>query len=352
MSPSGETIGRVAAFINDRRAQKFDLPTGGMGFFESIKNREVAFALFDAARNWLAGHGMQAMDGPINFGENDRNWGLLVDGFMQQGYGMPYNPPYYREYFEEYGFRLYFEQVSKHIDLTQPQPFPERFSKIYERIRSQGQIEIRYFDTRKAQQFGNDFLTIYNDAWQFHENFAPLTPDDIQQLIAQLSPVLIPQLAIFAYVKGEPAGFTLALPDLNQIFKSFGGKMTLLRGLLFLLRKRNSFEWYRKRGILTRARIIILGVRPKFQKMGVESAMIVEPLNDVKALGLKEVELGWVGDFNPKMRSLLDATGAQYAKTHHTYRYYFDPERREQFTRSTIIPMGTPIRNEAGNPGE
>ena len=38
------------------------------------------------------------MDGPINFGENDNNWGLLVDGFMQQGFGMPYNKRYYRNF--------------------------------------------------------------------------------------------------------------------------------------------------------------------------------------------------------------------------------------------------------------
>jgi len=126
----GTVIGRVAAFINTKKAFTFQQPTGGMGFFECINDREVAYALFDQARKWLQDRGMEAMDGPINFGENDVNWGLLVEGFMHPGIGMNYNPPYYREFYESYGFGYYFEQVSNHLDLTKP--FPERFWKIAE----------------------------------------------------------------------------------------------------------------------------------------------------------------------------------------------------------------------------
>ena len=83
---NGVTIGRVAAFIDNVRSAANNQPTGGIGFFEVIENREAAFSLFDIAKDWLSAKGMEAMDGPINFGENDNNWGLLVEGFMQQGY--------------------------------------------------------------------------------------------------------------------------------------------------------------------------------------------------------------------------------------------------------------------------
>ena len=69
--------------------------------------------------------GMEAMDGPVNFGENLINWGLLVKGFEPQGFGMPYNKPYYQGLFEAYGFQVYFEQYSYH--LNHKDPFPERF---------------------------------------------------------------------------------------------------------------------------------------------------------------------------------------------------------------------------------
>src|ERR1035437_1849982 len=106
----GNIIGRIAAFVDLIRSAANSQPTGGMGFFEVIENREAAFCLFNTASDWLSDRGMKAMDGPINFGENDNYWGLLVDGYTQQSFGMPYNKKYYKEFFEEYGFKNYFEQ--------------------------------------------------------------------------------------------------------------------------------------------------------------------------------------------------------------------------------------------------
>src|ERR1043166_3840469 len=81
-------IGRIAAFINDNKAYKDGQPTGGIGFFECINDKAAAHLLFDTARGWLRKNGMQAMDGPINFGENDKYWGLLVQGFKSPSFGM------------------------------------------------------------------------------------------------------------------------------------------------------------------------------------------------------------------------------------------------------------------------
>jgi hypothetical protein len=139
----GNFAGRVAAFINKNKAFSFQQPTGGMGFFECINSREAAFLLFDTCRSWLEARGMQAMDGPINFGENDVNWGLLVDGFIHPGLGMNYNPPYYRDLFESYGFKFYFEQVSNHLDLTKK--FPDRFWKIADWIRNKPEYRFAHF---------------------------------------------------------------------------------------------------------------------------------------------------------------------------------------------------------------
>jgi hypothetical protein len=55
---------------------------------------------------------MEAMDGPVNFGERDKWWGLLVDGFSPPNYNMPWNFAYYQEFFEDYGFQLYFRQYT------------------------------------------------------------------------------------------------------------------------------------------------------------------------------------------------------------------------------------------------
>ena len=108
---AGEVVGRIAAFYNREKASLEEQPTGGCGFFESIDDQQVADLMFDASRMWLASRGMEAMDGPINFGQRDAWWGLLVEGYeFQPLYENPYNPPYYKELFENYGFRNYFNQ--------------------------------------------------------------------------------------------------------------------------------------------------------------------------------------------------------------------------------------------------
>ena len=90
-------IGRIAAFVNKKYKNKGDeQPTGGIGFFECINNQQAADMLFDVAKSWLMQRGMEAMDGPINFGERDRWWGLVVEGFKPPIYLMNYNLPYYQ----------------------------------------------------------------------------------------------------------------------------------------------------------------------------------------------------------------------------------------------------------------
>lgn len=322
----GKVVGRVAAFYNEKKAYSFEVPTGGMGFFECIPDQKAAFLLFDAARDWLKGKGMEAMDGPVNFGENDTFWGLLVEGYTHPSFGMNYHPPYYKDFFEAYGFEVFFEQVSKHLSATRP--MPERFARIYEWIKAKPGIAIRHAEMGNLKAFGRDFMEVYNDAWQYHEHYTPMKEQDVDRLISRMRHVVIPEFLIFAYVEGEPAGFVLALPDLNQIFKPLKGRFSLWQKILFKWRSRNGFAWYRKRGILDRLRVMVIGVRPKFQKFGIESAVTIHNFDTCRSMGFREIELSWVGDFNPASRKLQDATEAELGKVHRTYRYMFDRNKR------------------------
>ncbi|MGZ8538132.1 MAG: hypothetical protein ACXWV9_07700, partial [Flavisolibacter sp.] len=86
---TGELIGRIAAFTNKKYRNKGDdIKVGGIGFFDCINDQQAADLLFDAAKHWLLQEGTEAMDGPINFGERDRWWGLEVHGFQPPLYCM------------------------------------------------------------------------------------------------------------------------------------------------------------------------------------------------------------------------------------------------------------------------
>ncbi len=317
----GELIGRVAAFYNNKKANTYEQPTGGMGFFECINNREAAFLLFDTCKAWLQKHGMEAMDGPVNFGENDQYWGLLVEGFTQQSYGMNYHHPYYRKFFEEYGFFNYFEQVTNHLDLTVP--FPERFWKIADWIAKKQGFSYEHFKLAKADKYIRDLKTIYDQAWANHRHFTPLNEQDIKTALQKAKPIMDEELIWFAYYEGAPIAFLVMFPDVNQIFRHFNGKLTLINKLRFLF-----YQWKKE---IKRTRITVMGVIPRFQRHGIESG-IFRQLRDVFDCRphYKEVELSWVGDFNPKMQALHQAVGGKFGKKHITYRKLFKEEATPQ----------------------
>ena len=315
---NGTTIGRVAAFIDEVRSKANRQPTGGLGFFEVTESREAAFMLFDTARKWLTERGIKAMDGPINFGDNDNYWGLLVEGFTQPGFGMPYNKPYYRKYFEEYGFRTYFEQYSYHKDVASVEVFPERFRKIAEWISKRPGYTYKHFEYSQRNKIAADMVEIYNATWSvFKEDFTPLDPARLQNTLQQAKAFIDPELIWFAYHNEKPVAFFIIFPDLNQILRHFNGRLTLWNKIRFI--------YYKLTHEMTRARALVAGVHPSYQNSGIESAIFLELFRVFrKKRFYRELELSWVGDFNPKMISIYEAIGAHKAKTHLTLRYMID----------------------------
>lgn len=312
---SGTTIGRIAAFVNREKAYKNPQPTGGIGFFECINDRQVAHLLFDTAKTWLAAQGMKAMDGPINFGENDKYWGLLIHGFKPPSLGMNYNPPYYIDFFESYGFTKLYDQFTNFLDATTP--LPDRFTRIADWVMKKPGYSFRHFDKKQFDKYAADFREIYNDAWSDFENFTPIEMGTIKESFRQMKAIMDERIIWFAYFKDEPIAVVLCLPDVNQILKHVHGRLNLWGKLKFF--------WYSKTTTVDRLRIIIMGCKKKFQNHGIESALIrclqleVLPRNVIKG-----VELAWVGDFNDKMLALHEATGARQDKIHRTYRYVFE----------------------------
>jgi hypothetical protein len=309
---SGKTIGRVAAFIDRIRSKANSQPTGGMGFFEVIENKEAAFRLFDTAKDWLSSGGMEAMDGPVNFGENDNNWGLLVDGFMQQGYGMPYHKKYYRQYFEDYGFRNYFEQYSYHVPVAK---FPDRIMKIAEWISRRPGYSFRHFEMNNSTKYVKDIVEIYNSTWSvFKEDFTPLDPVFFEEALKKAKFLIDEDLIWFGYFNDKPIAFFILFPDFNQILRHFDGKLTPWNMI-------RTF-YYKTTHEMNRMRAVVGGVHPAYQNSGVESAIFLQLYKVfLKKPWFKELELSWVGDFNPKMIAIYEALGSKKAKTHITYRY-------------------------------
>ena len=315
---SGKTIGRIAAFVNPKMKEK--QPTGGIGFFECIENQDAAFLLFDQAKAWLQSEGMEAMDGPINFGERDKWWGLLVDGFSEPNYNMPWNFGYYQSFFENYGFQLYFKQYT-YARNVQNVGFDQKMVQRAQVILANKDYSFRYIKGKELQEKAPEyFMTVYNKAWARHLGKS-IALKEAQLMFAKMKPILDPRLIYFAFFKGEPVGFFIQIPEINQIFKHVNGKMDLIGKLKFL--------WYKTFSPPNKMLGLVFGVVPEHQGKGVESAIVLsyDQMSGKASFPYKTIEMNWIGDFNPKMMRVCEQLLAEIYKTHHTYRYLFDSEK-------------------------
>lgn len=315
-SQNNKPIGRIAAFVNYKKAHTYKKITGGIGFIECIDDEDAFKLLFDTAKDWLQKEGMEAMMGPINFGENDNFWGLLIKGFTAPSFGMNYHKPYYKKHFDNYGFKTMYEQITNHLDVNKP--FPERFTKIAKWVSQKNGYSFEHYNDNDFNKYASDFMEIYNDAWKDFDNFSPIKLDTVIQSFQKMKLIMDPKLIWFAYVNGEPASFIVILPDANQMIKPLKGKLGFIEKLRFL--------YYKYKGV-TRMRAIVMGTKEKFQKHGLESALFIKLKEYVLPLNqYKELELSWVGDFNEKMLAIHEATGAHFGKKHATMIYDFNKE--------------------------
>ncbi|MBS1614887.1 MAG: hypothetical protein JST06_02080 [Bacteroidetes bacterium] len=320
----GKALGRVAAFVNKQYKQ--EQATGGIGFFECVEDQQAAHFIFDHCRKWLQDRGMEAMDGPINFGERLTWWGLLVDGFHTPLYQMNYNPPYYQALFESYGFQLYFSQFCFACGIeTQLQEKHLERHKIISKNPDYRAVPLK---KTQLEKFAKDFTYVYNKAWAGHGGGKEIEERTTIKMFKNMKPVLDESLIWFTYYKDEPIAIWVNLPDLNQWFGKLHGKFGLLQKLYFL--------WLKKFGTCDRIVGLVFGIIPEYQGKGVDAFMIVEAAKVIQQVSrYKQYEMQWIGDFNPKMISIAKSLDTSRNRTLITYRYLFD--RNKAFHRHPIL---------------
>lgn len=313
-SAEGKLIGRIAAFITSKYINHGTaFPTGGAGFFDCINDQAAADILFNAAADWLRSKGMDAMDGPINFGDRDKGWGLLVEGFERPPiYGMAYNPPYYEALFEGYGFQNYYNQY--YFAMTVNDPLPPRFAERHAKFASKPGYSARHISKKNLDKHAAEFATVYNAAWAQHGEAKEITVEQVKKIFNTMKAVMDERLIWFAYYKEEPIAMWINIPDLNQYFKHFNGKLGLWQKLHLL--------WMKYTGACRIFTGVAFGVVPKFQALGIDSFMIQEGALLIQGKGWYDrYEMGWSGDWNPKMLNIYKNLGGRQSRRLVTYRY-------------------------------
>jgi hypothetical protein len=306
----GRPVGRITGIVNHLHNEYHDEKTGFFGFFDCVNDLEVASALFKAAEGFVRQHGMQVIRGPANFSSNDE-MGLLVEGFdALPTFMMLYNPPYYLDLFSKLGLEKVEDLMGYYID--EKNAPSERIQRIVEKLRTRNRIRIRKVNMGDFENELEIIRTIYNSAWSKNWGFVPMTPDEFASTADDFRKIVDPDLVFLAFVDNEPAGFSLALPDYNPVFKKMNGRLFPLGIFKFLY-------YTRINRLITGLRMITMGVVHKYQKIGLDMIFFVDTYNEGLRKGYKWAELSWILERNTLMNKGAMNMGARLYKRYRMF---------------------------------
>lgn len=296
----GEHVGRIAAVHDQRHNEFHEENTGFFGFFECIDDQEVANALFNEAGDWCRNRGLNNVRGPANPSFN-HTVGLQVSAYDRKPYiMMTQNPPYYEKLVENYGFGKAKDLMA--FEMMHRDGFPPRMLKLADRLKKKNKVTFRYIDMKHFDEEVKIIRDIYNAAWEKNWGFVPMDDDEFDHMAKSLKDVIWKEFCIIAEREGEPIGFALSLPDINQILvKNRNGRLipTGLFRLLFGLRPK-------KKGSVNRVRVATLGVKPQYRTTGVANLLCLETFHSAPKMGVEGGELSWVLEDNKDMMNAAE----------------------------------------------
>lgn len=307
---NGKIVGRVSAFINERFNQHHHDSVGFFGFFESINDQRVTNSLLDAASHYALSQGMTTIRGPQNLPINEATPGTLIDGYD----ALPviyyhYNYPFYAQLLEGYGMQVVKRVVG--IDVPVQTPVEERLLKVTEATKKKHNITIETFSQKKYQELRRIMFEIYNEAWNDNWGFVPFTEEEFNLNVDDMKLVWDPNMFLFAFVEGEPAGFFGSLPNILEAMKPMPlfPRFELLRAAKMLLTK----------GRVKSFRQGYFGIRPKFRSMGLDSILISEAKKYTQKKGYQKCDIGWVLEDNEKVLHISKYMGGKLSRTYAIY---------------------------------
>ena len=304
----GKVVGRIAGIIDHHYVEFHQEKVGFFGFFESSPDGEVAGMLLSRVADWLRGHGMEKMAGPMNPSTNDE-CGLLIEGFDSSPcLMMPYNPRLYPSLLEGFGLKKRMDLYA--YLLEEPTFHLARLDRITERLKKrEPQLYVRPIQLRHFDEELKIVKEIYNQVWSKNWGFVPMTDEEINLTAKELKPLVVSELVLFAYWGKDPVAFSVSLPDYYVVLKHLNGKIGPLGAIKFLYYSRK----------INKIRVMLLGVKHDFQKKGVEGLLYIETFKRGIRKGYHEAECSWILEENLLMQHGIEAMGGKRYKTYRIY---------------------------------
>ena len=316
LDEKGKPAGRIAAFIDHTANELQPYPIGGLGYFECIHRADYARALFQEAEQFLRAQGAKIIEGPVNFGERDKFWGLLVRGFDASPlYQENYNPTYYQEFFLHEGFVPY-EQILTLAGDSVNIPF-ERLGAVAKRLKERQPMYVEMLNYGHLEKFARDFAEVYNASFAEFEHFHPVSADLVRNMLQQAKAIADPHIAALAYYDEKPAGFVALYPDINPLLRHAKGKLNFWTIPVFLLKKRFK-KTYNAKGLG-------FGIHPEYQAKGIFALLIDFLCSPRNVQRYPRMCLAGIRTHNHGIRSVYAKLQVDIDRIHVAYRKPLEP---------------------------
>ena len=302
--------GRIAAIFNRNHNQFTGASDGFFGFFDAVNDTGLAKELLETAAQWLRSKGATRIIGPVNPSTNEP-CGLLVDGFDQPPVVMmPYNKPYYAGLIEQAGFHKQVDLLAYDLSTaTVDKRTIAMKNALVERLAKRG-ITIRNINLKDFAREVEKVLEVYNQAWAENTGFVPMTNAEFKYLAKDLKMILDKDFCQLAEYNGKVIGFSLAVPDLNQVLIKIRKGRLLPTGIFKLLLGLKKIDY---------VRVLALGVVEEYRKAGIEACFYAEIIERAAAKKIRGGEASWILENNEMMNNGLKKLNAQVYKRYRLY---------------------------------
>ncbi|MBT5472062.1 MAG: hypothetical protein HOK41_15780 [Nitrospina sp.] len=295
--------GRVTAHIDENYNKYHHASQGFFGFYESTDDSEVAKELMFATENWVKSKGMNSIMGPFNFSTNNEI-GFLIKGFEKPPVVMmPYTKKYYPEQLYELGYENKKELMAYWLD--KKREIPKTFSRLALRISEKygDTVKIRPLDRKRLNSDLKILLNIYNEAWSSNWGFVPMNVEEIDHVAQQLKAFADTNYMCILYKNDDPAACLLALPNINEAL------IHLKDGTLF---PTGIFKFFSMKNKIKTLRLLIMGVKPEYQKLGFDFLLYNQFLKFVIDENIyTQLESSWILEDNVEMINILNNQNAE-----------------------------------------
>ena len=303
--------GRISAFIDHDKNKQRGINAGGMGFFQCVNNPDIANTLLQTAENWLSDRGVDFVDGPINFGEREKFWGLLERGYeFRPIFQEYYHHPYLKQFLVDRGYEK-LEQVLTLSGNMVDVPI-DRFIRLGERAKKLYPFTVEYLDPKRLDKYANDFAAIYNEAFKANPYFKPLSGDQVLQALGSLKPIMDPKMICFCYFDNIPVGFCAIVPDINKYLRQAKGKLNWRTLPAFLLK----LKFDKKRD----GKGIAFGIHPDYQRKGTYAVICEDMWKNSSNFDYERLVLATIRGHNSVMVKTTSGLGVRVEREHYTYR--------------------------------